>query len=340
MLHSEKILKENGLGTSVELTDEEKLAAQAKADAEEADRLAAEEEEKRKAAEEELDVPNEKLLEMLKKKGISVDSIEALKPKPTAEEEEEVKKKKKADAFKYAVDANIFTQEEYDSFAVDSKREKVEIARNEFKRKFKATVEGTEQADEYSDEDIDLIFNREFLVDDEEDSPIKKIKVKEIDSLANSYLKKYEKIQNHESLFDEYNSNLAKATSYKATVDEELGKFKENVLEFKIGDTKVNYKPSEEAIAKVMEMYTNPDMYKKIGNESKEVLQNAILSSLQQVEFSKIVSEIAENYHATELKKINLGRQGIIDRTGSGQQGGATAGTTTPHADGMINSKK
>lgn len=339
MLHSEKILQENGLGKSVEPTEEEKLLAQQEADAAEAAKKA-EEEAARLKEEAELDVPNEKLIEMLKKKGIEIESIEALKPKPTEEEEENNRKEAKAKAFKYAVDTNIFTQEEYDSFAVDSKKEKIEIARSEFHKKFKAAL-GENSEDEYTDEDIDLVFNREFLVDDTEDSPIKKIKQKEIDSLAENFLnKKYGKILNHEAVFNDYNSNLSKAKTYKATIDEEIELIKQNSLEFKIGDSKVTYKPTEETFAKVSELYSSPEMYSKIGAESKEVLQNAIMSSLTQMDFSKIVSEIAENYHATELKKINLGRQGIIERNGSGQQGGATGASATPHADGIVNSNK
>jgi hypothetical protein len=272
------------------------------------------------------------LIRKLQKKGITVKSLADIKPTeqtpaaPTEEELRRQKEEKEAQIRSYGLKEKLVTSTELDEYAVDSTRPYAEVA---YKQWVDDNYGDVSAEDRPSESDLADEFNEEFYQYAKEDDPKRTRKEKQLQALAQQYMKtRYGKVYDLDSKFNENLEIQQLQQSYKTTVDEALTELGDN-FSFSVGEGKkaatYQFKLLPDDIKALKETFSNEDSFAVFGKSKmgKADLVNAIKSGFISKNLNKIISYIADTHARVKVMEAEKGLRGIpiVEDGGGAQQG-------------------
>lgn len=248
----------------------------------------------------------DEIVALLKKRGISVDSLEALKPKADPSVEAEKRENKK---LTFALENNLITRKEYESYIADNAN-KEHVSYAEFAAEAKA-----EDA-EISDEQIREDFNEEYGLNADPESLKYKRGQKKMALAAEKIIKeKHAKYFGIDSKFNDFEkegqAKTARATKiynqlpdYTKAVDEAVSEL--SSLTFNLGDSTYSVKIDQKTLDSIKEPWTNKDVAEKniMSDLSKDDIKAAIKMTLLQGNFDKIINSVVNKKLEAKAKGV------------------------------------
>lgn len=281
------------------------------------------------AAEVKPEITDDAVMKYLKEKGISVDSIEQLKPvvQLTPEQEAERKKEFSANATKYSLDNKLFTTETLQKYLVDEQRPAREIALEIFTAAQKAAD------DSITDEKILERFKELNYELHDEDFWGRGFKSDEMERIKQDYLSaKYGSILGAEQTYQAHLDAQASASDYRKLVESAVAATPDT-MSFTIGSKdnayEVAFKVPADNLKQIQDALLTEHSFGLLGNGKADAkaLQDSINSELVRALLPKIMAEVAESYYSQRTIKEKADRHGVKPNreNGSGEGGGKPA---------------
>ena len=270
------------------------------------------------------ELSTDKLLEMLAKKGIKVNSLEDLQPKQTPEEIEAAEQKRKSDMLAYGLSTGKFKKEEYD-FYQQATANKIAIITSDLTEKIKAAH--PELTEEQVEEKVANYTMAHLPADD----VLRVQREQELIELADSRLqKKFKNIYSLESDFDQHLQGINNKTNlenkvkaalpvYQRDVDSVLGQFKKIVVP--VNDTKnpannidVELEFSDTDLNELRDALLTPDnIVRQVKNGyTVEQLQKEAQAVLLTQHWERLISQAAKSYNSKQKDLYLRGRKGLM----------------------------
>lgn len=271
----------------------------------------------------EIEMTDEAVRKYLKeKKGIEVEDFEAFKPKPkeeTAEEKEKKRQIKEAQKYTFGVENGYITKELRDEF-VKAQSSPTDLVYAAYKQEAKT------EDPELDDAEIEAEFRDRFGLNSEENSRAFKRGQKELGVIAEKMIQsKFQKVYDLDRDFDTYENEQTASENHKARILAEAPKYKETVKgivtklkkrSYIIGDNEgtYEYEFSDDSLDKAAKILLDPKFVEaQIGRGySEEGLEKVLNSVLWEQDHTKILSNVAKQYHSSELLKKGAERQGVL----------------------------
>lgn len=256
------------------------------------------------------DIDDARILEALKKKGITVGSIEDLLPKPDPAVAAE---KREVDKLSYGLTKGLFSLKDHENFI----REKDNPRDLVFAQYFE---EAKKDDPEMTNEDIQAEFEEKYGIGADPGSRKFKRGANEIALLADKILKeKYKAIYQADDAYGKHETTendkltrtrtiLAKAPIYKADVETVFQSLKKVTIP--ISDTEsYEVEVPDEDLAAVKNLFLDPDNCAKqiLAGYTPDSIKDVAYTALLRQNFAKIFHEGAKQYHL----KRQAGSKGI-----------------------------
>jgi len=274
---------------------------------------------------EEEELSNDKLLELLNKRaGITLSSIDDLKPKPTEEELEAIKQKRQNDMMQYGLSTGKFNKEDYDSYQRVSAN-KIQIIKDEIVSKLKEANPEL-SADAIEEKAASYMFSHL-----EETDPLRQQREAELAELADARLqKKYKNILSLETDFEQHEQGLNNKTNFERKVQATLPVYKKDVqtaiaslasreivipdLQNPANNIPVNIKFSEADLKEVENAFLEPDFVVKSVKEgyTPDVIKEMAEQVLLKKHLGRLISQAAKDYNSIQKDKYIKGLKGLI----------------------------
>lgn len=272
----------------------------------------------------ELELSEDKLLEMLSKKGIKVNSLQDLLPKQTEEEIQAAKDKRKNDMLAYGLTTGKFKVEEYDAFQKLTAN-KMDIIKSDLVEKIKTAH--PELTDEQIEEQVAIYT----FANREEGDVLRTQREQELIELADSKLQKqFKHIYNLESDFEQHEQGVTNKTNFENKVKAALPVYQKDVatvlgglksFPVAIPDTKnpansvtVDVKFSDADLKELEDALLLPDniiRQVKNGYTVNQLQEEAKLVLMKQ-HFDRIISQTAKDYNSIQKEKYIRGQKGVM----------------------------
>jgi hypothetical protein len=267
---------------------------------------------------------NDAVLKFLESQGIKVASLEDLKkPAPAPDPAKEAEDREAAE-LAYALSKGLFNRKDYDSYVADSKD-----AQNFVYAQYHAEAKADDA--ELTDEEIHEEFQAKYGLDAEPGSRKHKRGVKEINTLAENFLRqKYGKIYDAKSAFTNYEkeSSAAKdnetkfaagSAAYDKDINDVFTDLKKIPIQFSDKDS---YEVAllDEHLDELKAAFLKPDHKKAkiLSGYKKETLKQEAWAAFLFKNFPYLAREVA-NQH---MSKHAAGTRGIPPITGGGKKDG------------------
>ncbi len=270
------------------------------------------------------EMTEEQLLAELKRRNITVNSLNDLLPKQTEEEQQAAIAKRKSDMLAFGLQTGKFKAEEYDSFQA-AQANKLSVVKDEIAEAIKkAHPELTEQqvAEKVA------IYAFENL---EEGDVLRVQREKELLEMADSKLKnKFKNIYSLESDFDQYEQGINNKTNLENKVKAALPVYQKDVasileglkvLQVPVTDTKnpentvmLDVKFSDTDLKELGEALLTPDnIVRQVkGGYTVEQLQKEAKSALLIQHWDRLIVQAAKDYNSKQKDKYIHGRKGVM----------------------------
>lgn len=228
------------------------------------------------------------------KRGIDVSSLEDLKQKPalTPEEQAAAEERRRNEAIAYALDKQIVSRKDLESYAADNARNPRDTALQIFSNHLKS--QGV------SDEDIADRFNEFFYESEPDGHPLKEMQKAQMQTIHDNYIAaKYGKILGADEAYASHIQDTNDATDYGKRVSTVFqGMDKGYEMKFPVGDKEYVFKVKEDVIAEIKNNYQTEDMFETLRGRVKdaETLKGMVEASIIQRELPKILAEVAESH--------------------------------------------
>lgn len=253
-----------------------------------------------------VEIDDDAVLAALKKRGISVDTLDQLKAPVNPEEEAEKKENAK---FLFAIEKGLVTKKEVEAHAADNAN-KTKLVFEDFKTKFKA------RDSDATDEQIEAEFNEVFDIGSE--GVRHELGQDRINQLGDILLKnKYNKIYQLDSAYEthereqvriaEKRSSLAKKKDlYLKEVDEAIADNKKISVSF--SDTEsYSVDISDEDLSEVKELFKEDSFAEtqaKFGLNKQQISQSMKMALIEK-NLVNIVKKVAASYYEARAKGVN-----------------------------------
>lgn len=266
----------------------------------------------------------DKLIEMLAKKGIKVNSLEDLQPKQTPEEIEAAEQKRKSDMLAYGLSTGKFKKEEYD-FYQQATANKIAIITSDLTEKIKAAH--PELTEEQVEEKVANYTMAHLPADD----VLRVQREQELIELADSRLqKKFKNIYSLESDFDQHLQGINNKTNFENKVKAALPVYQQDVttvlsqmqnLTVTVPDTKnptnslnVELKFSDTDLNELRDALLTPDnIVRQVKNGyTVDQLAKEAKAVLLTQHFDRLISQAAKDYNSKQKELYLRGRKGLI----------------------------
>jgi hypothetical protein len=264
------------------------------------------------------------LLALLKNKGISVESLEALKPQPTPEEIQQAQQKRKAEMVAFGLSSGKFNQEQYDNFIRES-ADKIAVIKVGLTEKIKAANP------DLSEDDIAEKVSLYTLAHLPADDVLRVEREQELIEMAEGKLqKKYAGIYNLESDYENHQRGINDKAAFEAKVLAATPQLQNDVatvmaglreFEVPVPDTQnpantVNVKVSfnDADLAEMSNAFLTPEQIERRVRKgyTKEQLESEIKAALYMQHLPRIISKAAKDYHSFQKDKYLAGRKGVL----------------------------
>lgn len=258
------------------------------------------------------------------KKGIEVDDFEVFKPKPkeeTPEEKEKARQIREAKKYTYGVENGYITKEVRDEF-IAAQKNPTDLVYAAYKQ------EALNEDSELSEDEIEAEFRDRFGLNSDPESRSFKRGQKELSTLAKDMMQaKFDKIYALDRDYDAYEAEETSSSNYQQQLATEAPKYKETVnklatklkkAKYEIGDQgssdSFEYEFSDESIQKAVKILLDSKFAESqiARGYSEEGLEKVLTSVLWQQDHTQILSNVAKQYHSSELLKKGAERQGIV----------------------------
>lgn len=260
------------------------------------------------------DIPEDKILAMLKKRGIDAKSLDELKPKPTLspEEQEAAAENERTAAINFGLEKKLFTRKDYEQFIADTRRTPEDIALQVFSNVMLAADNTLKP------EDINARFREYFRLDHEDSDWQKTLKAQEMKDLAVSYINKtHAKVT---GVTDEYRAEQQikqDALSYHTSVKQSfntIGKTLTHTIKDEEGEFPFQFNIPEKVIKDATDIYLSSEHFNALNGIEPEELTAAIRLSMLEKMLPQIIAEGAKSYHAHKVETLKMIRQGVPER--------------------------
>lgn len=275
------------------------------------------------------ELPTEKLLAMLAKKGINVNSLEDLRPKQTPEEIEAAEQKRKSDMLAYGLSIGKFKKEEYDSFQ-QATANKMAIVTADLTEKIKTAFP------EFTPEQVEEKVAQYTMAHLPADDVLRVQREQELIELADTRLqKKFKNIYDLESDFDQHLQGITNKTNFENKVKAALPVYQKDVdavlgqmqnLTVTVPDTKnpanslnVELKFSDTDLNELKDALLTPDnIVRQVKNGyTVEQLAKEAKAVLLTQHFDRLISQAAKDYNSKQKEIYIRGRKGLFNETGT-----------------------
>lgn len=284
------------------------------------------------------DIPEEKLLAALAKKGHKFSSLADLKPteqqKPLTQEEQEAAALERQDNIRqYALRSKKVTSTQFDNYIKETSIPPVELAFSIYKEERLKELKDAKTAPEQIPDDKELRaeFDEAHFQYADENDPKKKRHDKILQKQVDSYIEeKYANILDLDEEFSAHEQTTIKRRDYEQTIEKVIAQVPDE-MEFEIQGLNdkdkfpFKFKITPDVKKALRLAYTNETSFSLFGqgNVKPELITEAIKGNIIQREFAKILSEGAVAYASQKLDAAAKGRRGIPpERKESGSEGG------------------
>lgn len=258
-----------------------------------------------------IEMTDAQVLEYLRKKNLNIKSLDELAPPvdPSIEAD-----KREAQKLSFAINNNIFTKKEYDSFITESKDPDSLVFRDYLH-------EALTEDPEISEDDVRAEFLEKYGLNSDPNSRRYKRGMKEIQMNADQILKeKYGKIyaadqsfNQHEQIQKQNQERQAKLLSqtpqYKNDVEQLVGNLKNYKVQFPNSEEFVVSLP-EEYLGAIKQKFIDPAYVEQLVEKgySKELLQETI----ELTAIKENLPSIIRAYHDEQMRAKQAGTRGIV----------------------------
>ena len=269
------------------------------------------------------ELSDEQLVELLKKRGATISSLEDLKPKPTPEELAEKEREKQGAMLAHGLSTGKFKKEEYDAYQ-RAQSNKIAVIREDIAEQFQAAFP------ELSPEAIEEKVANYMFENLGPDDAVRQAREKELLTLAD--MKISDKYKNIVSLPKDYEMHLeglnkqanfekkvqATLPVFKADVSkalESLRKFTVSVPDSKNPENTVNLELeySDADLKEVESLFiTNDQIIRAVNGMTFDQLKGEAELVLVKKHLPRLISQAAKNYNAIQKDKYINGRKGLI----------------------------
>lgn len=240
------------------------------------------------------EVSDEALIKLLQKRGIAASSLEDLKPKadPAAEAEKRENKK-----ITYALENNLISKKEYDSYITDASNTEALVYSNFAK-------EALEENSELTDAEIREDFEQTYALDSNQETLKYKrgqrLLAQEAEKLIREKHSKYFGIDSH---FNEFEKTAAYSAKQAAKIKEQAPAYSKAVedsiaelssLNFKVGESTYSIKVPASSFEEIRKAWNDKSVAEKniLSSLSKEEIKGAIEMTLLKGSMGQIISSI------------------------------------------------
>lgn len=262
------------------------------------------------------DLSDDKVLEFLKSKGITVSSFEDLKPKVVADSgktPEEIAEERENKKLSYALENKLFNTKDHEGFITDSKNKETLVFAEYVK-------EARKEEPELTDDDLQEEFTAKYGLNNPVDSRKHKRGLVEIEMLADKILKtRYGKIYDADNKFSTYENQQKEESAFQTTLREKSPVYTKDVNEVFEGLKKIPVKVSdtetseidvtEDTLTKVKEHFlkasTIADNVK--NGWTKDQLKEIAFMSVLKMDYTNIINKEAN----ARMLKNQGGTRGI-----------------------------
>lgn len=269
------------------------------------------------------EVSDEQLLALLKKRNISVSSLDELIPQPTEEELATAAAKRESEMLAYGLGTGKFKKEDYDAYQL-AQANKIGVIKDEL------VTEMTEMFPDLSEEAIlEKIAQYTFEHLDETD-PMRLRREKELLAQAESKIKdKYKNIANLANDYDQHLQGLTNKTNNEQKVQAALPVYKADLsvaleslkgLTVSVNDTKnpandiqIPLSISDTNLEELRDAFMQTDIIlgKVKTGYSQEQLQGEVLAAFKLQHWSRLVSQAAKDYNSIQKESYIRGVKGL-----------------------------
>jgi hypothetical protein len=289
-----------------------------------------------------VDVPrplsDEELLEELRKRNPSIQSLNDIQNPPTPESEEQKRKKKNRDMIAWAIKTDKIDTDKYNQYQVDSKKNARQIVYEDFAAKRKAKTPSI------TPEQIDREFKKFYHEDIDETDPdapeIAAVAQEKMQSEAKRIVRrKYPEMSTIEKAYDDHVSavNADKVRrendiKFIQTYQKDLNDIQEGFTKktYRIGDEQAGeaedfeFEYPKEVLNQVRQNFlTNEMMATFIANYTKQTLQDAFQLQLLVLTDEQRIARLSRDYHNKQMKKAKIGRNNLSVEEVTGKTGTA-----------------
>lgn len=273
------------------------------------------------------DIPEEKLLAALKKRGHDIASLEQLKVPDaplTEEQKKEQAKRLRAEAIAYGLTSNKFTQEEVEAFAVDQAKTPAEIAKTIFTDRLR------QQEPNLTEEELNERFDDWMMTNAEDGNWQKKMRQDEISNLQQLYIEnKYGKIL---GITNEYQQAIIlnkQRQEYDTAIEKAAGSLPDKMT-FEVpvikedGTTEIknySYTIPKDAVAAAKAEFLKEENFHILGkgDVNAQAIQEALTYAIKNRELDRIIATVSNSHASEQIKSIKMGRQGIMPTRDAGE---------------------
>lgn len=257
----------------------------------------------------------------------SLEELEKAQKKPfTPEEEAAIAKERSENIVKFALDKGIYKSDDLSSYAIDREKPARQIALELFSEQM------LKLKPELTPEEIEAHFVQSVYDEADDDSPLKRMKLAEMEQVKENYLKgKYSNILNAESQFDEYTSIEEKGRQYGDAVKSVMGEYgggqQDYELSFNVAGVDLKWKAPADTIKAIEDNFLSKDAFWRLGagELKKEELKESVKNALILKNLPKILTEVAESYHSAKMLEAGAKERGIPVRSDINSIGNAGA---------------
>ncbi len=290
------------------------------------------------------DISEEKIIAALQKKGLKIDSIQALaaatQPAATKKEEEEDEEEDEVTedaAHAYLLEQKLIDQDTIGKYKEESAKDKQELARllHHQNRIAELKEAGTKEEDMPSEDELNREFEDLYYTFEDQTDPKYKHGQKMINRMVNEYLEdKYGVVIGAKETVKEEKTTQRMFNRFTKALDEvasEVGSKITISLEEDGQPFSYSYTVPTDVLEKVKAQYAvkeSIDLFGKDGKIDKDSLKGVMQVALIGANFEQIVAEVAKSHTAAMLTKMGKGRRGIPDGSDAGASGKPVGGSS------------
>jgi hypothetical protein len=262
------------------------------------------------------EIDEKSLINFLKKKGIEVDSLDQLKPKPADPSPEDLEKQREQSrqaAIQFGITSNLFTQKEYDDYAKFTAKDKQDAVKEHFIEQYQQSHPDVDY------DDAEDVYNEKFFLLEDEEGYKYKSGQQDIEQYYERITKeKYGKIVGIEELHKKVTEGISKFNSYKTQVEDILTTKIPADLTFSVEgqDIKIPLGLQAETLNSLKDTYLTQDMMSSLVDQSGQVNTELLVEEIQKDLFwanrNTLIAEVARTAADKARLEAKGGRKGIV----------------------------